>query len=403
MVMAGASGTASARRMAPPASPGLVQLTPERFVLEASVLVDIAVNGLAGRITVTPAPAGGYRLQNVPANSRLGQLGLRSGDVVAAINGVALTNRAALRRAHAVSRTSRALQVQVTRGGKAVILHYRVVADAGRIARTSAPLTTRESELVALMRPGIKRIDATQVEIDRAVLRAMAVHPSLPRDASGGLGDPLVVYRAGSLLEALGLEVFDRVLTVDGTQVESERALERALGGLGSARQFAIELERNGAPISIAYTAVTGAFDATALEAALPTGYDPNAAVVDADAVTAAIDKGVRKRSDTHYEVKRSVVELILANPMTVARGARVVPSIKNGKANGFKLYAIRPSSVYAKVGIMNGDTVLSINGQALDSPDKALEVYTALRKAKSLKLEISRRGAPVTLRIDIK
>jgi type II secretory pathway component PulC len=402
MVMAGAGGTASARRMAPPAKPGLVQLTPERFVLEASVLVDIAVDGLAGRIAVAQIPAGGYRLQNVPADSKLGQLGLRSGDVVAAINGVALTNRAALRRAHAVSRTSRALQVQVTRGGKAVILHYRVVEDAGRIARAVAPLSPRQAELLALMRPGIKRIDATHVEIDQTVLRALAAQPILGSDAVGGLGDPLVVYRGGALLEALGLAVFDRIVAVDGNQVGSERALEHAIGRLDTTSGFSIELERGGAPLSIAYTKVTGSFDATALEAALPTDPAGFGATADADAVAAALDKGVRKRSDGHYEIKRSVVDKILANPMAAARGARIVPSIKNGTANGFKLYAIRPSSVYARVGFMNGDTVHAINGMEIASADRALEVYSKLRNAKSLKLEITRRGKPVKLRIDI-
>ena len=68
-----------------------------------------------------------------------------------------------------------------------------------------------------------------------------------------------------------------------------------------------------------------------------------------------------------------------------VAKGARVVPAVKNGKPDGFKLYAIRPSSVYAKLGLQNGDTLQSINGFELTSADKALEVYTKLREATSL------------------
>jgi general secretion pathway protein C len=50
---------------------------------------------------------------------------------------------------------------------------------------------------------------------------------------------------------------------------------------------------------------------------------------------------------------------------MAVAKGARVVPAVKNGKPDGFKLYAIRPSSVYSKLGLTNGDTIQSINGFA--------------------------------------
>ncbi len=121
------------------------------------------------------------------------------------------------------------------------------------------------------------------------------------------------------------------------------------------------------------------------------------------DELMAMIDDGVNKLSDTEFEIDKKVVDKILENPMSVARGARIVPSIKNGKANGFKLYAIRPSSVYAKIGLMNGDTIHSINGFDLTSPDKALEVYTKVREATSLSVNATRRGKPVTLNYSIK
>ena len=71
------------------------------------------------------------------------------------------------------------------------------------------------------------------------------------------------------------------------------------------------------------------------------------------------------------------------------------MPAVKNGKPDGFKLYAIRPSSVYAKLGLTNGDTLQAINGFELTTADKALEVYTKLREATSLEVEVTRRGKP--------
>jgi general secretion pathway protein C len=117
----------------------------------------------------------------------------------------------------------------------------------------------------------------------------------------------------------------------------------------------------------------------------------------------AMVEEGVNKISDTEFELDKKLVDKILENPMAVARGARIVPSIKNGKSNGFKLYAIRPSSVYAKIGLMNGDTLSSINGFELTSPDKALEVYTKLRSATNLSVSATRRGKPITLNYTIK
>ena len=117
----------------------------------------------------------------------------------------------------------------------------------------------------------------------------------------------------------------------------------------------------------------------------------------------AAVDKGVKKLDETRYDIDRSLVDKILSDPTVAARSARIVPSIKDGKPNGFKLYAIRPNSLFAKIGLQNGDTISSINGFDMSSPDKALEVYTKVRSASSLSVSVLRRGQPVNLDYSIK
>ncbi len=121
------------------------------------------------------------------------------------------------------------------------------------------------------------------------------------------------------------------------------------------------------------------------------------------DDMQSMLDDGIRKTGDNEYEIRRDLVDQVLANPAQVARGARIVPSIRDGEANGFKLYAIRPSSVFAKVGLMNGDTINEINGFDLTTPDRALEVYQRVRDANNLTVTVTRRGEPVTLRYSIR
>ena len=121
------------------------------------------------------------------------------------------------------------------------------------------------------------------------------------------------------------------------------------------------------------------------------------------DEMSAAIDSGIKKIDDTTFEVDRSLVDKLLANPLAASKGARVTPSIKNGKPNGIKLYAIRPSSIYSKLGLSNGDTIHSINGFELDSLDKGLEVYQKVKDASGLQVSVTRRGKPVTLNYSIK
>jgi general secretion pathway protein C len=106
---------------------------------------------------------------------------------------------------------------------------------------------------------------------------------------------------------------------------------------------------------------------------------------------------GIKRIDEQHYQIERSTVNSALANLNDLAMQARVVPSFKNGQANGFKLFSIRPDSLYSKIGVQNGDVVQRINGFDMNSPDKALEAYTKLRSAPSLDLQIERNGQTLT------
>jgi general secretion pathway protein C len=107
---------------------------------------------------------------------------------------------------------------------------------------------------------------------------------------------------------------------------------------------------------------------------------------------------GVTKLSETDYRIERAEVDRVLANLNEVAMQARVVPSSKNGKPNGFRMFAIKPGSIYSKIGLQNGDTIQKINGFEMNGVDRALEVFAKLREATSLVVDIQRRGETKTL-----
>lgn len=102
------------------------------------------------------------------------------------------------------------------------------------------------------------------------------------------------------------------------------------------------------------------------------------------------------------YRIKRKGLNLVLGNTTLLARSGRLVPSVRNGRPNGFKLYAIRPGSVYALLGLRNGDTITSVNGNAITTPSKALEIYTKLRNANKLTIQFIRRSRPMVHRYTI-
>jgi len=125
-------------------------------------------------------------------------------------------------------------------------------------------------------------------------------------------------------------------------------------------------------------------------------GAPPNLGVspiLQPGAVAAGGGEGVRQLSENQYVVARSEINNALTNLSDLATKARIVPSFKNGVANGFKLFSIVPDSLYAKIGVQNGDVIRRINGYEMNSPDKALEIYQKLRDASRIEIELERRG----------
>lgn len=108
-------------------------------------------------------------------------------------------------------------------------------------------------------------------------------------------------------------------------------------------------------------------------------------------------DAKIEQVDENNYVIGRDEIDKQLANLNGLATQARIVPSFKNGTANGFKLFSIRPGSLYSKIGIQNGDVIRRINGYEINSPEKALEIYSKLKESSKIEIELERRGKPVS------
>lgn len=102
-------------------------------------------------------------------------------------------------------------------------------------------------------------------------------------------------------------------------------------------------------------------------------------------------------------EIDRAFLDELIGNPELLSRQARVVPSQRDGATAGYKLYGIRRGSLPKLLTIKNGDMLTAINGNAMTSIDEAMAIYTKLRRAKELNLDITRKGKPYDLDIVIK
>lgn len=111
----------------------------------------------------------------------------------------------------------------------------------------------------------------------------------------------------------------------------------------------------------------------------------------------------ITKVNDSTWRISRSDLDLVLAEPSLLAVQARIVPNFVDGKPQGFKLFSIRPGSLYQLLGFKNGDVVKSINGMEINSPQKAMEVYNKLKTANKIVVNLSRRGEEKTFTYNIK
>jgi general secretion pathway protein C len=100
--------------------------------------------------------------------------------------------------------------------------------------------------------------------------------------------------------------------------------------------------------------------------------------------------------------VERAFVEQLMANPAMLAKQARIVPSQKDGETQGFKFYGIRRGSLPNLIGLKNGDMLTEVNGEQLDGMDKAMALYTKLRRASNLTVTVERKGQRTTKEIQI-
>lgn len=100
--------------------------------------------------------------------------------------------------------------------------------------------------------------------------------------------------------------------------------------------------------------------------------------------------------------VERAFVEQLMANPALLAKQARIVPKQQDDEVIGYKLYGIRRGSLPKLLGLKNGDMITAVNGEELKSMDKAMALYTKLRRASNLTVSIERKGKNVTKEIQI-
>jgi general secretion pathway protein C len=159
------------------------------------------------------------------------------------------------------------------------------------------------------------------------------------------------------------------------------------IGRLASVKKEYVEIEAGGSRVKIiSPTAVSGV---PATPGATPPGQAPGAPAAATGAGNLVIDQRALNAS--------------LDNIGQTMTDARLLPSMKDGKVEGFRASEVKPQGIFGTIGIKNGDVLLRINDFPIDSPEKAIQTFASLKGQNRIRLDLVRDGKPTTFNYEIR
>lgn len=126
------------------------------------------------------------------------------------------------------------------------------------------------------------------------------------------------------------------------------------------------------------------------------------------DKIVLSTEKGVSaappsSQEKTDFKFKREEINQQLERLPELLQQARVVPETgPDGQVKGYCLVEMQPGSLYEKLGLRIGDCIRGVNGELVNSPQKAMQLYQELRSSNNIKIDIDRAGRPMPINYDI-
>ncbi len=206
-------------------------------------------------------------------------------------------------------------------------------------------------------------------------------------------GDPGALRLWGVALQ--GSEA--RAVIEDTTTHRQE--LYRVGDQVGGARVAAIEWDR----VTVAGTGGERTLElrpASADTAGAEGESAPEVATADA---RASGDQRIHRTAENAFVVDRRELAGAVDNMSGLLTQLRAVAEVRDGRPAGFRLFQIRDDSLFARLGLHDGDVVQRVNGSPIADPAALLAFLQRLRTEPRVALDIVRRDAPRTLVYDLR
>ncbi len=129
----------------------------------------------------------------------------------------------------------------------------------------------------------------------------------------------------------------------------------------------------------------------------------PSVRPVRAEPAAGTDSETIRKVAEDRWVIDAREIEQAQENMSRLLTQIRVVPNFTNGQPDGFKVFAIRPGSLFARIGLQNGDVIKRINGIEIQGPEEAFEAYQRLKDETVIQIDLVRRNQNKTFTYEIR
>lgn len=121
-------------------------------------------------------------------------------------------------------------------------------------------------------------------------------------------------------------------------------------------------------------------------------------------APTAGSGGDVKAMGDNKFAIKRADLQKYLNDLSSILMQARAVPARDKvtGEVIGYRVVDFQPNSIFSQLGIQRMDLIKSVNGEPVDTPQKAMELFNMFKNSERIKMSVDRGGRTETIEYTI-
>jgi general secretion pathway protein C len=108
-------------------------------------------------------------------------------------------------------------------------------------------------------------------------------------------------------------------------------------------------------------------------------------------------------QDEFRFVVDRGEIDEALSDMPRLLTQARLLPNFRAGQTDGFRIFNIVPGSLFARIGLKNGDVLHRINDTPIDDPTKFMGIFQELKDETHISVDLVRGGDRKTFEYEIR